>query len=598
MTGISNITLPGIIGGIGAGEMRWQATVGRLPVDPGPWEKLKGVFRTPSKSVEAFINAREAFKSFFQEQVGTLGQGIAQAQRKSLIGKSQELMQQVLANSLDVVIDHALQRKDGRVSDPVLREAFSRANESARLALADLQLQAARARVTYAPAYDMRPQILVRPDHTLLLVRPAPLIENLVLRGGGAKGVANGAALLEMESAGLLEGLRKLVGSSVGALTAVALASGQDAKEFARFSDSLDMTELAHKPTDFEKLYPNIDVSWRVGFHSGRALELLDQISAKNVVAYLEANWSTSSFQKKLLQLQKSSGPGAVERLAQLTMQDFQSDRTGQMITFGDLSLLHRLEPARFKELVLTGWDKDNSKTTYFSAETTPNMPVAVAGRISMAFPIAFKSVTYDPGDGLGTRTFSDGGIGSNMPTEVVTGNLTGNAREEAFARTALLAFDEGGEAYSAMHGPQRKRHGAIDWIISVVTGNPDFGQSSLNDDAKLKGAGPNAYVVFHGDLSTLDLLASRERVESAKQMSTLKMLQQIEQRQGQAYAVECATIDDCWGMLTDTEKQLLSEGAAPHPSEYRLGVSDPAYRLQRQLYQLAIRDAVPSGFA
>ncbi|WP_431777565.1 patatin-like phospholipase family protein [Ottowia caeni] len=594
MTGISS-TLPlGAVRAMDASELRWQAAVGNLSVDGGLLGKLRGVFRTPTKGVETLINAREAFKSFFQDQVSAL----APKQRNNLIDQSQGLMQQILANSLDRVIDHAIQRKDGRVSDSMLREAVARANESARLALGDLQLQVSRARITEPPAYDMRPQILLRPDQTILLVRPAPLIENLVLRGGGAKGVANGVALLEMESAGLLEGLKKIVGSSVGALTAVALASGQDAKAFARLSDSLSMTELAAKPRNFEKLYPHIDVSWRLGFHSGRALELLDQISATNVAGYLESNWNTNSFQQKLLQLQETAGPRALERLAQLTMQDFQQDRTDQMITFNDLSLLHQLDPARFKELVLTGWDKDNRTTTYFSTQMTPNMPIAVAGRISMAFPIAFKSVTYDPGDGLGTRTFSDGGIGSNMPTEVVTGNLTGNARVEAFSRTALLTFDENGEAYSAMHGPQQKRNGAVDWIISKVTGNPDFGQSSLNDDAKVKGAGPNAYVVFHGDLGTLDLLASRERLESAKHMSTLNMLQQIEQREGQAYAVECATIDDCWAMLTDTEKQLLSEGVTPDPREYRLGVSDPAYRLQRQLYQLAVGDTASSDFA
>ena len=585
---MSGISSPMSIGSVNrtvvAEEWRWQDAVERIPAHRGIREKLKGVFRTPARGVETLINVREAFKSFFQEQVAA----IPAPQRKNLLNESQRLMEQILASSLDTAIDDAVKRGDGKVSDSVLRQAVSRANEYAHLALADLQLQAVRARALDQPVHDMRPQILVRPDQTILLVRPAPLIENLVLRGGGVKGIANAAALLEMESAGLLDGLKKLVGSSVGALTAVALASGQDARAFARLSDSVNMTELAAKPKNFQKLYPNIDVSWRLGFHSGRALELLDQISAQNVANYLEANWNDSRFQKKLMDLSKVAGFSVTERLARLTMQDFQSDRTRQMITFGDLSLLHQLDPTRFKELVLTGWDKDNRKTTYFSTETTPNMPVAVAGRISMAFPIAFKSVTFDPGDGLGTRTFSDGGIGSNMPTEVVTDGLTGNARAEAFSRTALLTFDENGEAYSAMHGPQSKRNGVIDWFISKITGNPDFGQSSLSDEAKLKGAGPNGYVVFHGDLGTLDLLASKERLEHAKQMSTLKMLEQIEQRQGQAYAVECATVQDCWAMLTHAERKLLSDGPPPNSFEYARGVSDPAYRLQRQLYQMA----------
>jgi len=54
----------------------------------------------------------------------------------------------------------------------------------------------------------------------------ASSLENLVLRGGGGKGVGNPPALVEMEKAGYLNNLNHVVGSSAGALTALCLASG------------------------------------------------------------------------------------------------------------------------------------------------------------------------------------------------------------------------------------------------------------------------------------------------------------------------------------------------------------------------------------
>jgi len=48
-------------------------------------------------------------------------------------------------------------------------------------------------------------------------------------------------------------------------------------------------------------------------------------------------------------------------------------------------------------------------------------MPIAVAGRISMSLPGVFSPVMYDPDNSGTLRPFMDGGIGSNLPTEVVT---------------------------------------------------------------------------------------------------------------------------------------------------------------------------------
>src|SRR5690606_8061931 len=143
------------------------------------------------------------------------------------------------------------------------------------------------------------------------------------------------------------------------------------------------------------------------------------------------------------------------------------------MVTFKDLHLMHLLAPAQFKELTLTGWDSTNKQETYFNAQNTPDMPVAVAGRISMSIPVYFRSVDFDPGDGSGTRSFTDGGVGSNMPTEVITDNLQGRALEEARARTALMTFDENGKAYTVLHRePAGPATGLVAWAKAQMSGN------------------------------------------------------------------------------------------------------------------------------
>ncbi|WP_028601548.1 patatin-like phospholipase family protein [Ottowia thiooxydans] len=580
--------LTSTVQGNGSHTPRWQFAVD-AEGSRGLWDRLKGLFSRPVKGVESLINVREVFKSFFQEQASALGQDVPLSHRAGLMDRAQGLMQQILRDSLDNTMEEAIARGDGKIREEELLKTVARANDEAQLALMQLQAHALRARLVDEPMSDLRPQIVIRADQSIQLIRPAPRIENLVLRGGGAKGVGNAPALVEMEQAGLLTNLKKIVGTSVGALTAVSLASGQDAQAFSGLAVGLDMTTFRNKPENFGERYPGIDLSCRIGFHAGRALELLDEVSAGNVSAYLKENWNNREFQQKFLALRDSEGHAAVARLAGLRAQDFGTDRTAQMITFGDLARMHRLDPTIFKELVLTGWDDTNNRMSYFSAESTPSMPIAVAGRLSMSFPIIFKPVTVDPGDGLGVRTFVDGGVGSNMPTEVIMGNLQGRDAEEARSRTAIMTFDEAGKAYDVMHRPPAERSGFIDWIVSMLSGNPNYGQAAASDDSKVRDMGPNAFVIFHGDMGTLDLRASPERVEKAKLMSTLKTLEQIDQRRGQAYAVDCNSVQECFSLLTNSEKAELKRGGAPSPFDYQDYVTDPAYRAQLSLYHMAI---------
>jgi hypothetical protein len=309
-------------------------------------------------------------------------------------------------------------------------------------------------------------------------------------------------------------------------------------------------------------------------------------------------------------------------RLGQLRAQDFSTDRTDQMITFKDLHILHTIDPSTFKELTLTGFERGTNTTKYFDFNSTPDMPIALAGRISMSLPLIFGDVNYDMGDGRGTQRFQDGGAGGNIPAEAVfqgvspTGGLgSGQATAETRACTAVVAFDEQSKAYTALHDRKKPEKPIPSWLThfeftknvaegvrsvmafnmknaikSKVTG----GATNANevDTQKFREAGPNGLIVFHGNLKTTDFGAEGSRVEFARLGAQMKMLEQIEHRQGQAYAVEYEADQAaaCFDTLNDTERAALV--ASGPPTRPRSGASNPAANFQMALYEMAMAAA------
>ena len=54
----------------------------------------------------------------------------------------------------------------------------------------------------------------------------SPVYRNLVMEGGGIRGIAYGGALAELEQRGVLAGIRRVGGTSAGAIQAALLAVG------------------------------------------------------------------------------------------------------------------------------------------------------------------------------------------------------------------------------------------------------------------------------------------------------------------------------------------------------------------------------------
>lgn len=549
--------------------------------------QLKGLFVTPDRNSAHLDAARQSFEQYFERETSALANMMGPKGIEHFASDVQARFESIVQRTFD-----ALPRKeDGSVGGKDFASAMKSAGKQAAMALDRLKVDAARSELlsNLGPA-DMRPQIIARGDK-FVVIRPAPQLENMVLRGGGAKGIGYSAGLDQMEKAGMLAGVKHLAGSSAGALTATCLAAGLSAAQFetgpAEALFRPGVLDALRGGADLARIYPDLQLQDGLA-PAVNSLKAVDQATVQSVQRYLSAHWNTEAFQDKLVALaDRGQLDGRqLERLTTLQqLPDFDQDHKDNMITFGDLKLLNQLAPDKFKQLTLTGWNKTDQREEYFSAESTPDMPVAYAARISMAFPVAFKAVAIDTPD-QGRKVYADGGIGSNMPSEVFTHPadalgvptaLAGEALAQTRARTLLLTFDQNGKAYQIMHGgpPQRPEPGVLgkikSFFVNLITSHPDQAGTSHADRIKIRDAGPNALPVFHGGIGTLTSHISDEAQHQAHMLSAWKSLEQIDARTQQAYAMECDDLEELAGLLTDDEKRALRSGPAPDGPQQRL---------------------------
>jgi len=89
-------------------------------------------------------------------------------------------------------------------------------------------------------------------------------------------------------------------------------------------------------------------------------------------------------------------------------------------LTFRQLHKLVKTDPLKYKDIFLTGTNLSDCDLAVFSYETTPDMEIALAVRISMSFPSAFKAVriTKDQASKIGVAEglYVDGGVANNYP--------------------------------------------------------------------------------------------------------------------------------------------------------------------------------------
>ncbi|MFQ5728981.1 MAG: patatin-like phospholipase family protein [Waddliaceae bacterium] len=390
----------------------------------------------------------------------------------------------------------------------------------------------------------------------------------------------------ELEKAGELDHLEQIVGSSTGAVTGLFLASGLTPEEIGKLVDELKKDDVTGKCKDFEKKYPGLLELRGTGFSATKALRLADKKTALSVRSYLNRNWETIEEKHKDGTIKEDE----YNRLQELRRQTSgkHPPRSTQMITFKDLAILHRVAPTQFKELTITGWDKTKRELIYFNKETTPGMPIALAGRISMAMPPIFKAVVYDPKDGKGVREFCDGGIGSNVPLGGVHGKEKGS-KKKALAHTMVLAFDGFGKAQKRMEGTQSKTDKLFgrfrDKLAGrLLLGNPEYHKTTETDRENIHQLHRyrNVFVVGHGEMGTRDFDASDKMRAAAKEDAAKRAVEQIDKRKKRFLRKDFKDMDAVYEALTEDEKAAILASPPPLPK-----VGDPTSELEYELYQL-----------
>lgn len=187
---------------------------------------------------------------------------------------------------------------------------------------------------------------------------------NLVFEGGGVRGIAYVGALSVLEERGLLRDVRRLGGTSVGAIHALLVALGVGHAE----------QEAILRSLDFQRF---LDDSFGV-IRDVRRLAR-------------EFGWNRGDFVSGWL--------GGVVR-----------ERLGhEAATFSELT-------ARTgRELFVVGCNLSTGFAEVFSHERHPEMPVASAVRISMSIPLFFAAVRHGPRRDV----YVDGGVQLNYPVKL-----------------------------------------------------------------------------------------------------------------------------------------------------------------------------------
>lgn len=206
-----------------------------------------------------------------------------------------------------------------------------------------------------------------------------PKYQNLVMEGGGIKGICYGGALIELENRGILPQIKRVGGTSAGAIQACLLSVGYSAEEIAKI--------IADTPVE------TFNDGGSVFRASKRFLRKFGWYEGKNLQETIETLVRNRSYRAYL--------------------------------TFGQLHELSKNPP--FRDLYITGVNLTKQRLEIFSHETYPNMRIADAVRISMSVPLYYKAISIDaegkiienPTSNDDVNVFVDGGVLLNYPIEL-----------------------------------------------------------------------------------------------------------------------------------------------------------------------------------
>jgi NTE family protein len=197
--------------------------------------------------------------------------------------------------------------------------------------------------------------------------------ENLVFEGGGVRGIAYVGVLQELESQKILPQIKRVAGTSAGAIAALTVSIG-------------------YQPNEIEKIIYDTRLE---KFNDGRYF-----------------------FVGGLTRMSKKYGWYRGEAFTKWLGEIIQAKTGNPSITFREL------HEKGYRDLYITGTSLNNQKLIIFSHESYPDMQVKDAVRISMSIPLYYEAVCIDSvGHVLDIRKATgrydimvDGGFTGNFP--------------------------------------------------------------------------------------------------------------------------------------------------------------------------------------
>lgn len=207
-----------------------------------------------------------------------------------------------------------------------------------------------------------------------------PDYKNLVMEGGGVRGLAYAGALEVLEQKGILENIENVGGSSAGAIAGLLVSMDYSSAEIDSILQQLRIQEF----NDGKFLFGKIKrVKKQFGLYKGDKMQL----------------WLSN-----LIEI-KTGNPD---------------------LTFRQLHELH-LSNKKFKDLYCTGTNISQQKTAIFSWKTMPDMKLSTAVHISSCIPFYFVPVAIDSAgnqvdpthDSVACNYFVDGGMLDNYPIAI-----------------------------------------------------------------------------------------------------------------------------------------------------------------------------------
>eukprot|EP00105_Crassostrea_gigas_P043529 XP_019927677.1 PREDICTED: uncharacterized protein LOC105340042 isoform X4 [Crassostrea gigas] len=193
--------------------------------------------------------------------------------------------------------------------------------------------------------------------------------ENLIFEGGGNKGLAYCGAVRALEELGMISQIKRFAGASAGAMTASLMAVGYDSKDIQGFL-SQDMSKMfLDAKFGVLSLLPNLLTGY--GWNPGNRIY----------------NWFGEVIEKKM---------------------------GNKDVTFGELY------EKTGKELCVVVTNLNHMTEEYCHVKTTPDMPIRLAVRMSMAIPGMFQATNYTYNGE--TNTYVDGGVICNYPIHCYDG--------------------------------------------------------------------------------------------------------------------------------------------------------------------------------